>query len=117
MDNNPKNSNIFSRVLLICIALIITMGLIFAAGYWILPMLGITLAITVSAWGIAVASIILLSIALLLFFIIPFFLILVISVFAFLWVAWVIIFFPITFPIVIPVLIILLCVGYLRKNR
>src|SRR5580700_580613 len=116
MNNIPNNSSIFSRVLLVCIALIIITGLISAAGFWILPMFGIAIAITAGTWGIVIASIVMLSIALLLFFIIPFFLILLISVSALVWVLGVLIFFPITFPIVIPLFIILLCVAYMRKK-
>lgn len=113
MDNTNHS---LSRILLICIALIVVTGMISALGFWLLPVFGVALAVTTGAWAIVIASVILLTVALLLFFIIPFFLIILISVLAFLWVLGSIIFFPITFPVVIPLLIILICIAVIRKK-
>lgn len=112
-----KSGTSFAKLLLIAIALILIVELGF---HLILPLLGIATVITVGvlagAWGIVVGTIVFLCIAGLLFFIIPGALILLLGLFALIWVIIVVALFPVILPIIFPMLIILLFIGYIRRK-
>jgi hypothetical protein len=123
MRNNPKsqfpqkNDHSFPKLLLIAIALILIVELGF---HLILPLLGIATVITVGvlagAWGIVVGTIVFFCIVGLLFFVIPGALILLLGLFALIWVIIAVVLFPVILPIIFPMLIILLFIGYARHN-
>lgn len=110
----PKRASSFSRALLIAIALILIAVLGF---HLLMPILGITLAVSMAAWGAIIATIVFFCIAALLFFIVPAVLIIALSLLALFWVVVAVILFPILFPVIVPVFIILLFIGYARRKR
>ncbi len=85
--------------------------------YLLLPLLGIAIVMSATAWGVVVTTIVLFAIAILLFFVIPGILVILLSLFALGWTIVAIVLFPFLFPLVMPVFIILLAIAYLARRR
>ncbi|OGT40734.1 MAG: hypothetical protein A3E81_04445 [Gammaproteobacteria bacterium RIFCSPHIGHO2_12_FULL_36_30] len=101
---------------MVLITLLIMLILVLA-GHIILPLLGITLAITTGIWSFAIATVVLLCIATLLFFIFTGIGIFLFGIFAVAWAIGVMIVFPLLFPIIIPVLLVMLIIGFIARRR
>lgn len=98
--------------------LIIALLLILAVviGFHLLmPLFGVTLAITGAMWGILVASVTIFCVLILLFFLFSGGAIIALGCFGFIWVIIALILFPILFPLLVPLFIIMCLVGLLRK--
>lgn len=117
--NTPqKATSSTTTAILIAMCFILASALISVIGiYWILPALGIVIAFSAGAWGVLIASVVVLTIALLLFFIIPFIFVILLSLLSLMGAIIAIVFFPILFPIVVPLLILLMVIGYLRRHK
>ncbi|ABS78305.1 hypothetical protein [Coxiella burnetii] len=91
--------------------------LVVAGWYLLFPVLGLTLAVTAGVWGVIIATIVVLSIAILFFLVFSGVGVIILAVFAFLWGLLAIILFPIIFPVVVPLLIVLLFIGFLLRRK
>lgn len=83
----------------------------------LLPLLGITIAITTGIWGVAIITTVLICISTLLFFIFTGVGIFILGAFVFAWAVLAIILFPLLFPIVLPVLLLMFVVGFISKRN
>ncbi len=122
-DNNnlhPVNRESGGLKKAIMVTLLIVLILV-VGFHLILPLLGITIALTAGvlagAWTIGVALIALLCIGIVLFFILPWVLVLAFSAIAFVGVILAIVLFPILFPLLIPLLVVLLFIAYIRRRK
>ncbi|PIZ04742.1 MAG: hypothetical protein COY58_03050 [Gammaproteobacteria bacterium CG_4_10_14_0_8_um_filter_38_16] len=109
-NKNKTLKNAILITLIIMFALVITWHLL-------LPMLGITIAVSAGLWGMAVASIILICAATLLFFIFTGIGIFITGFFVLIWTIAAIALFPLLFPILIPVLLLMFLVGYFLRSK
>lgn len=112
MNDEKKKS--FKKALLIAL---IVMVVLLLGWHLIFPILGIAIAITAVAWGILLASIVLLAVGTLLFYIFTGAGIFVICLLGLIWVIGALVAFPFLFPILIPLLIILLFIGFVRRKE
>ena len=96
---------------------LLVMLILVVAGHIILPMLGITIAITAGIWSVAIATVVLLCVSSLLFFIFTGIGIFILGIFAFAWTIAAIVLFPLLFPILIPVLLLMLMIGLIARKR
>ncbi len=101
---------------IILFTLLLMLILVFA-WHLLLPILGISMAITASVWGVAIATIVLICIATLLFFIFTGIGIFILGVFVFVWTMLAIFLFPLLFPLLIPILLLMLVVGIVSRNK
>ncbi len=97
-------------------ALLVILGLV-AIWHLALPLLGVTLAITAGAWGIMVSTIVAVCVSILLLYVLAGIGILLLSVFIVLWVAFVLMLFPLWFPVLTPLLIVMLFIAYRRRRK
>lgn len=109
-----NNSNPLKTAILITL---IVMLVLVVAGHIILPLFGITIAITAGVWSVAVGTVVLLCISTLLFFIFSGIGIFILGIFAFAWTIGAIVLFPLLFPILIPVLLLMLMIGLIARKR
>lgn len=109
-----KKKNTLKNIILITL---IVMCALILAWHLLLPMLGITIAISAGIWGVAIASIVLLCVATLLFFILTGLGALILGGIVFIWTVIAIILFPLLFPILLPILLLMLIVGLAVKKR
>jgi hypothetical protein len=109
-----NKSNTLKTAILITL---LVMLILVIAGHIILPLFGITIAITAGVWSVAIATIVLLCVATLLFFVFTGIGIVILGIFAFAWTIGAIILFPLLFPIVIPVLVLMLMIGLIARKR
>ncbi len=114
-DTVKENKNNSSRKIVLLTLLI--MLLLVVAWHVLLPILGITIALTASIWGIAIATIVLICVATLLFFIFTGIGAIVLGVFVLAWSILAIVLFPLLFPILIPVLLLMLVIALLTRNK
>ena len=94
---NETNQNGLLKSLFIAIAIML---LLVVGWHILLGILGITFAITASAWGVIVGTIVAISVAILLFFVFSGIGIFVVGLLAFIWAIVAIVLFPIFFSIV-----------------
>lgn len=111
---NTEKKRSFRKALLIALVVMVVLLL---GWQLIFPVLGIAIVVTAVAWGILLASILLLAMGTLLFYIFSGAGIFIIAILGFIWVVAVLIAFPFLFPILIPLLIILLFVAYIRRKE
>lgn len=109
-----NSSNPLKTTILITL---IVMLILVVAGHIILPLLGISIAITAGIWSIASATIVLLCVATLLFFVFTGIGVLALGLFAFIWTIGAIVLFPLLFPILIPLLLLMLMIGLIARKR
>lgn len=102
-------------------AFLITLLLILAViigWHMFFPLLGAAvIAFTATAWGVLLASVIVLCVAIMLIFIFAGAGFFIIGIGAFVWVVLAIALFPIIFPIVAPLFIIFLFLSYWQRRR
>lgn len=117
MTNQPvkENKNDVIKMIVLTALLFILISII--AWHFILPLLGMAVAISASLWSIAVATVILICIATLLFFIFSGIGIFILGLFVFGWTILAIVFFPLLFPILVPILLLMLVVGLIARNK
>lgn len=96
---------------------LLAMLILVVAGHIILPLFGITIAITAGVWSVAIATVVLLCVATLLFFVFTGIGIFVLGIFAFVWTIGAIVLFPLLFPILVPVLLLMLMIGLIARKR
>ena len=111
-QQSQPRSRIFSLVMAIVIILAVVIG-----WHFLLPVLGLTLAITAGAWAVIVTTVAVFCIAVILFFIFGGAGMVVVGFVAVLWALLAIILFPVFFPIIVPLMIILFVIGLLRRKR
>lgn len=117
MEQEPVKKNKSKTLKNAILITLIVMLVVLAAWHFMLPLLGITIAVSAGLWSIAVTSIVLICVATLLFFIFTGIGIFILSAFALIWTVIAIILFPILFPILIPVLLLMFLIGYLMRNK
>ena len=110
----PAKNSAIRKALCIAIILILLSAL---GSYLLFPLLGIAIVLSAGAWGLIIVTAAIFTIAALLFFIIPGILIFLISSFAFVWVIFALVLFPILFPIIMPVFILLLFLAYITRQK
>lgn len=96
------------------IALLLILGLVMGF-HLLIPLFGVTLAVTGAMWGVLVASVTIFCVLILLFFLFSGGAIVALGVFGFIWVIIALILFPILFPLLIPLFIIMCLVGLFRR--
>lgn len=96
---------------------LLLMLVLVAAWHLLLPLMGISMAITASVWGIAIATVVMLCIATLLFFVFTGIGIFILGIFVFVWTILAIALFPLLFPVLIPVLLLMLVVAIISRNK
>jgi len=114
-DNQKPKRSMGPVVFAILLILILVVG-----WHLILPILGLTIAFTATVWGVVVATIVILSIAIILFFIFTGIGMLILGLIAFVWAIVAIGLFPFLFPLIAPIIILLILIAYLfgkRKNK
>ena len=109
-----KKKNTLKNVILITLVL---MCVLVVAWHLLLPILGITIALSAGIWSVAIASIVLLCIATLLFFIFTGIGALLLGGVVFIWTVVAIILFPLLFPILLPILLLMLIVGLVARKK
>lgn len=121
MTNNAVNKNnsdtkktTLKKIILFSLAAMI---LVLILWHVLLPLLGITIAITTGIWGVAIITTVLICISTLLFFIFTGVGIFILGAFVFAWAVLAIILFPLLFPIVLPVLLLMFVVGFISKRN
>lgn len=107
--NNQLNIAILSTLLIMLVLVI--------AWHLMLPILGVSIAITSAIWGVAIATIVLLCIATLLFFIFTGLGVFILGFFVFAWTLAAIILFPLLFPLLLPVLLVMILIGVISRNN
>ena len=108
-----KNSTFKKTILITLLVMLALVG----AFHILMPLLGITLAITASIWSIAIVTIVMLCVAALLFFILTGVGAFVLGIFVFVWTVLAIILFPLLFPILIPVLLLMFVIGLITRKK
>ena len=117
MTQQPVKQNKNERFkAVILISLVIMLALVIAF-HLLLPLLGISIALSAGIWGVAVASIVLMCVATLLFFIFTGIGIIILGVFVFIWTILAIVFFPLLFPVLIPILLLMFVIGLMMRNK
>lgn len=106
-DSRKKNVLI---VLLLMLILLLSFHLLF-------PLLGISLVISATIWGVAIATIFLICVATMLFFLFSGVGIFILGLIVLGWTLIAIILFPLLFPIVIPVLLLMLLIGLISRGN
>ena len=114
-DTIKKNKKFTSKKIILFTLLL--MLILVAAWHVLLPLLDISIAITASVWGIAIATIVLICIATLLFFVFTGIGVLILGGFVFVWTILAIILFPLLFPALIPILLLMLVVAIISKKK
>ncbi len=109
-NNNSSSKNPFIIALVLIAVLII-------AWHLLLPLLGVSLAITGGIFSALIVTIILMCVGIGLFFLLTGLGVVIVSILAVVVAIVAIILFPVLFPIVVPLLIILLLVGYYRRKN
>lgn len=110
---NTKNATL-KKIILVSLALMIITLIVW---HIVMPLLGITIAITTGIWGVAILTTVLICVSTLLFFIFTGVGIFILGAFVFAWTVLAIILFPLLFPIVLPVLLLMLVVGFISKRK
>lgn len=98
------------------IALIVLLLLILC-GHITLAILHGAVAISLTVWGLLVASVFFFCLSILLFFILTWTGVLILGFIGILWTILAIILFPVLLPILLPLLLILLFVSYIRRKQ
>lgn len=114
MTNQDQNTSLTFKKALIVLAIIILVLVV--GSHLLLPLFGVVVAMTAIAWAFLVGTIVLFSLGVLLFFLLPWIAILVLCVFAFVWLVVAIALFPFLFPILAPIFIIFLFVAFMRRR-
>ncbi|MES2998495.1 MAG: hypothetical protein V4700_04150 [Pseudomonadota bacterium] len=100
----------------LAIALIILLLLILG-GHIALVLLNGAVAVSLTVWGILVASIFFFCLSILLFFILTWTGVLILGFIAAVWTVLAVILFPILLPILLPLFVILFFVSYVRRKQ
>ena len=110
MSNTNSTKN--AAIILLIAMLILVIGF-----HLILPLLGITIAVTAGMWGVAISAVVVLCIASLLFFVFTGAAILVTALIAGIIAIASIILFPLLFPLLIPLLLLMGLIALLRRKK
>ena len=113
----PTQAPRATHTLKIVIATLFVMMAIVVGFHILLPLLGITIAISATMWGFAISAIIIVSIAILLFFMLTGVALFLIAFFAAIFVLAAIILFPLLIPLLAPLLLLMCAIGVLIKKR
>lgn len=100
----------------LAMALIILLLLILG-GHIALVLLNGAVAVSLTVWGLLVASIFFFCLSILLFFILTWTGVLILGFMALIWTALAVILFPILLPILLPLLLILFFISYIRRKQ
>ncbi len=100
----------------LAIALIILLLLILG-GHITLALLNGAVAISLTVWGVLVASVFFFCLSILLFFILTWTGVLALGFIAAIWTVLAVILFPILLPILLPLFLILFFVSYIRRKQ
>jgi hypothetical protein len=100
----------------LALALIILLFLILG-GHIVLALLNGAVAISLTVWGLLVASVFFFCLSILLFFILTWTGVLILGFIALVWTTLGIILFPVLLPILLPLLLVLLFVSYIRRKQ
>lgn len=111
--NDEKKSSL-RKGLFIALAIMIVL---LVGWYLVFPALGIAVAMTAAAWGIIVATVIVLAVGILTFYIFAGVGIIVVSILGVLWFIAALVLFPFLFPFLLPLLIILLFIAFARRKE
>lgn len=114
MTHTPVKKN--NRINIAILSTLLIMLALIVAWHLMLPLLGITIAVTGAIWGVAVATIVLLCVATLLFFIFTGLGVFVLGFFVFAWTLAAMILFPLLFPLLLPVLLVMILIGIISRN-
>lgn len=110
VKKNKKNEkSSLKKVVLIALFMML---FLLVAWHLLFPLLGISIVISESLLGIAIASIVLMCIATLLFFIFTGIGIIILWVGMFIWTLLAIALFPLLFPVLVPILLLMFVVGW-----
>ena len=117
MSRAPVKQNNKDTIKTFIIAILIALLVIVTAWHIILPLLGVSIAISAAAFGIAVGTVVLICIATMLFFIFTGLGIFIAGGVIFTWSVLAIILFPLLLPILLPVLLLMLVVAFITRNK
>lgn len=112
-DNNKQNQSLKNVVIILLSAMLIMV----IGFYCLMPLLGITIAISASAWIIAVSAVVILAIASLLFFIFTGIGVLITAIVACFFGIIAIILVPLLFPIIVPVLLLMAVIMLVMRKK
>lgn len=112
--STPPSDAGIKKPLILAIVLLLILLLVWHVA---LPFLGIAFVITAGVWALVIASIAVFCTAGLLFFILGSIGVMILSIFAVIWVVAALLFFPFLFPLLIPLLIMVLFIAYLRRRK
>lgn len=114
-ENRPAHSKSSTKkVILITLLVMLALVLIWQV---LLPVLGISMAISAGLIGILVATVVLICVSALLFLVFSGIGIFIFSGFVFFWTIVAIVLFPLLFPILIPLLLLMFVIGYLARGK
>jgi hypothetical protein len=100
----------------LAIALVILLLLILG-GHIALALLNGAVAISLTVWGLLVASVFFFCLSILLFFILTWTGVLILGFIAAVWTVLAVVLFPILLPILLPLLVILFFISYIRRKQ
>ncbi len=112
----PKSEGDSSIKKALLIALI-AMVVLLVGWHLLLPILGVAAVFTAGAWGVIMATIVLVAAAVLLFYIFSGIGILIVCVLSGVWIVFSIALFPFIFPLLIPLLILLVFIAFVRRKQ
>jgi hypothetical protein len=101
----------------IVIATLLVILAIVVGFHILLPLLGITIAISAAMWGFAISAIVVISVAILLFFLMTGLALFFIALLAAIFVLVGIIVFPLLIPVLAPLLLLMVAVAVMIKKR
>ena len=96
---------------------LIIMLLLILGGHIALAILGGAVTISLTVWGLLVASVFFFCVSILLFFILTWTGVLVLGAIAAVWTALAIFIFPVLLPVLLPLFLILFFVSYIRRKQ
>ena len=109
-DKNGSENNVVIITLLIMILLLLGFHLL-------LPILGLTIAVSANMWGITITAISITCVATLLFFILTGMAVLMVALAVAFVVILTIALFPILFPLLVPLLLLMLAIAVITKRK
>ncbi|BBB15415.1 uncharacterized protein RVIR1_09360 [Candidatus Rickettsiella viridis] len=96
---------------------LIIMLLLILGGHIALALLGGAVTISLTIWGLLVASVFFFCVSILLFFILTWTGVLVLGFIAAVWTVFAIFLFPVLMPVLLPLFLILFFVSYIRRKQ
>lgn len=113
MDDQPKRKR---SALAVALAIVLIVLLVIGWQF-ILPALGVAVAVTGAVWGVMIGSVAILAIGSLLFFVMTGVGVFILGLLMLIGAAIVVALFPILFPLLTPLVVLLLIIGYMVSRK